>query len=236
MIGGEEDIYTPSGFLNQEAIESGLVSISRSQQPKDSYTAGNKIYAGYILADIYPVEALLVNVGVRYESSKLWVNYAEDGGKLQRRDLNSNDLFPAMNLRYQLDKRNSFRFSFSRTVTRPSFIEMAPFLYQESYGSAQIRGNADLKNGYNYNLDLRYEFFGENGDMCIYGKGDLTDTFSIYEDGIYKTNPQVLRFEKAELVSFENGEITIKINNMYFVDWTDGNYVSSDSFFTYKKD
>ena len=53
--------------------------------------------------------------------------------------------------------------------------------------------------------------------MCIYGKGDLTDTFSIYEDGIYKTNPQVLRFEKAELVSFENGEITIKINNMYFV-------------------
>ncbi len=53
---------------------------------------------------------------------------------------------------------------------------------------------------------------------------------------IYKTNPQVLRFEKAELVSFENGEITIKINNMYFVDWTDGNYVSSDSFFTYKKD
>ena len=152
VIGGEEDIYTPSGFLNQEAIESGLVSISRSQQPKDSYTAGNKIYAGYILADIYPVEALLVNVGVRYESSKQWVNYAEDGGKLQRRDLNSNDLFPAMNLRYQLDKRNSLRFSFSRTVTRPSFIEMAPFLYQESYGSAQIRGNADLKNGYNYNL------------------------------------------------------------------------------------
>ena len=136
VIGGEEDIYTPSGFLNQEAIESGLVSISRSQQPKDSYTAGNKIYAGYILADIYPVEALLVNVGVRYESSKQWVNYAD-----------------------------SFRFSFSRTVPRPSFIEMAPFLYQESYGSAQIRGNADLKNGYNYNLDLRYEFFGENGDM-----------------------------------------------------------------------
>ena len=81
-----------------------------------------------------------------------------------------------------------------------------------------------------------YYTIGENGDMCIYRNGDLTDTFSIYEDGIYKTNPQVLRFEKAELVGFENGEITIKINNMYFVDWTDGNYVSSDSFFTYKKD
>ena len=42
---------------------------------------------------------------------------------------------------------------------------MAPFLYQESYGSTQIRGNEDLQNGYNYNLDIRYERFGENGDM-----------------------------------------------------------------------
>ncbi len=81
-----------------------------------------------------------------------------------------------------------------------------------------------------------YYTIGKDGDMCIYRNGDLTDTFSIYEDGIYKTNPQVLRFEKAEMVSFENGEITIKINNMCFVDWTDGNYVNSDSFFTYKKD
>lgn len=164
-ISSEEDIYTPSDFLNQENIENGEVSITRSQQPKDRYSAGNRIYAGYLLADIYPVEALLVNVGLRYESSKQWVNYAEDGGTLQRRDLNSNDLFPAMNLRYQFNKENSLRFSFSRTVTRPSFIEMAPFLYQESYGSAQIRGNADLQNGYNYNLDLRYELFKENGNM-----------------------------------------------------------------------
>ena len=42
---------------------------------------------------------------------------------------------------------------------------MAPFLYQESYGSAQIRGNEELQNGYNYNFDLRYERFGKDGDM-----------------------------------------------------------------------
>lgn len=78
-ISSEEDIYTPSDFLNQESIENGEVSITRSQQPKDRYSAGNRIYAGYLLADIYPVEALLVNVGLRYESSKQWVNYAEDG-------------------------------------------------------------------------------------------------------------------------------------------------------------
>ena len=107
------------------------------------------------MADIYPLEALLVNVGVRYESSNQWVDYADDGGKRHRRELKTNDLFPAMNLRYQFNKQQNLRFSFSRTVTRPSFIEMAPFLYQESYGSAQIRGNADLKNGYNYNIEAQ---------------------------------------------------------------------------------
>jgi hypothetical protein len=42
---------------------------------------------------------------------------------------------------------------------------MAPFLYHESYGSAQIRGNEELQNGYNYDFDLRYERFGEDGDV-----------------------------------------------------------------------
>ena len=42
---------------------------------------------------------------------------------------------------------------------------MAPFLYQESYGSMQLRGNEALQNGYNYNVDLRYELFNRGGDM-----------------------------------------------------------------------
>lgn len=159
------DIYTPSDYINQDNIDNGLISIDRLKQPKDSYNAGNEIYAGYIQADYYPIEPLLVNVGLRYEMSKQWVNYHTDGGNAQKSELDTNDLFPALNLKYLLDSKNNLRFSFSRTVTRPSFIEMAPFLYQESYGSAQIRGNEDLENGYNYNVDLRYELFHDNGDM-----------------------------------------------------------------------
>ena len=159
------DIYTPSLFLTQQTINDGLVAIDRVQQLRDSYQAGNEIYAGYVQADYYPVPSLLVNVGLRIESSKQWVNYYNDASQAKRSELNKNDLFPALNLKYEMPKENNLRFSFSRTITRPSFIEMAPFLYQESYGSAQIRGNADLQNGYNYNLDLRYEQFWNNGDM-----------------------------------------------------------------------
>lgn len=159
------DIYDTDSFLNMENVENGSITIDRKKQPKDSYTAGNSIYAGYIATEYYPVAPLLVNLGVRYEISKQWVDYYTDGGKAERSELNKNDLFPSLNMKYQMNEKNSLRFAFSRTVTRPSFIEMAPFLYQESYGSAQIHGNADLQNGYNYNIDLRYELFEKNGDM-----------------------------------------------------------------------
>ena len=159
------DIYDTDSFLNMENVENGSITIDRKKQPKDSYTAGNSIYAGYIATEYYPAAPLLVNLGVRYEISKQWVDYYTDGGKAERSELNKNDLFPSLNMKYQMNEKNSLRFAFSRTVTRPSFIEMAPFLYQESYGSTQIRGNADLQNGYNYNIDLRYELFEKNGDM-----------------------------------------------------------------------
>ena len=161
------DIYDTDDFLNQENIANGTIVLERKMQPKDSYRAGNEIYSGYLLTDFYPIPALLVNLGVRYELSKQWVKYATDGGEryAERRDLDKNDLFPAINLKYTVNEENSLRFSASRTITRPSFIEMAPFLYEESYGAAQIRGNEDLQNGYNFNFDLRYELFKKNGDM-----------------------------------------------------------------------
>ena len=194
------DIYDTNGFLNQENIADGNVVVQRVMQPKDSYRAGNEIYSGYLLTDFYPVPSLLVNLGVRYEISRQWVDYATDGGDwyAERRNLDKNDLFPTLNLKYTVNDANSIRFSASRTVTRPSFIEMAPFLYQESYGSAQIRGNNELQNGYNYNFDLRYEHFGKNGDMI-----SLTAYFKYLDSPIERI--QALQ-GGATLHSFQNAD------------------------------
>ena len=194
------DIYDTDGFLNQENIADGNVVVQRVMQPKDTYRAGNEIYSGYLLTDFYPVPSLLVNLGVRYEISRQWVDYATDGGDwyAERRNLDKNDLFPTLNLKYTVNDANSIRFSASRTVTRPSFIEMAPFLYQESYGSAQIRGNNELQNGYNYNFDLRYEHFGKNGDMI-----SLTAYFKYLDSPIERI--QALQ-GGATLHSFQNAD------------------------------
>lgn len=176
------DIYSMGEIINQSVIGDGTISLDRKKQPKDTYDAANKIIAGFVTTDYYPVEALLLNVGVRYEYSRQFVNYFTDQSVASRRDLNKHDIFPALNVRYLFKDRNNFRLSFSRTVTRPSFIEMAPFAYQESYGSAQIRGNENLKNGYNYNIDLRYEIINTNGDML-----SVTGYYKYLESPIERT-------------------------------------------------
>ena len=163
-----DNIYDTDGYLNFEQVQQGNITINRRKVPSNSYRAGNRIAAGFIDADFLLWDKLSLNAGVRFENSHQWVEYYEDGdNRAKTRNLDCNDFFPALNLKYDLNKAHAIRLSASRTITRPQFVEMAPFKYQESYGSANLRGNADLTNGYNYNFDLRYEWFRPNSNDMI---------------------------------------------------------------------
>lgn len=162
------DIYDTDDYLNQENIANGTLPIIRDKQEKYKYFAGNEIWAMFIETEYRLLPSLLLNAGLRYEHSEQWVRYWTDASIEKRSELNKDDLFPALNAKYTLNKEQSLRLAMSRTVTRPSFIEMAPFLYKASYGSAEIRGNENLKNGYNYNVDLRYEFFPEKNKSDMF--------------------------------------------------------------------
>jgi outer membrane receptor protein involved in Fe transport len=152
-------IYDTNGYLNQANIANGTINITRDDQPKNSYYANNNVVAAFAEIECYPIKALLINLGVRYEQSIQTVDYWNDASIAKQSTRSEGDLFPALNLKYTLDDKNTLRLSLSKTVTRPSFIEMAPFLYKEAYGKAEVRGNENLLNGYNYNADLRYELY-----------------------------------------------------------------------------
>lgn len=176
------DVHNPDAYLNFENIQNGLLSVSRSQFKRDQYDASSLIGAVFAETDLSFGEKWFLNAGLRFEASRQSVDYNDDVEDLTR-NLDAFDLFPAVNLKYDLTSRSMFRLSLSRTVTRPSFVEMAPFLYQESFGGAQIRGNENLKNGYNYNVDLKYEFFAEKTtDMFA-----VTGYFKLLEDPIERT-------------------------------------------------
>lgn len=161
------DIYNPD-FINDANLANGSVSIKRVALPRNNYYADNRVAAAFVDFEYRIVKQLILSGGLRYESAKQSVKYWTDAGKEQLAELKSDDIFPALNLKYSINDKQNLLFSSSRTVTRPSFIEMAPFEYKESYGGAAVRGYADLQNGYNYNVDLRYELYPSAGDLISF--------------------------------------------------------------------
>ena len=159
------DIYNTDPYLNNENIADGTIVITKDAQPKSSYYAGQDVGGVYLEADMLPIRNMNVNLGLRYEPSRQWVRYWTDASIEKVSSLKGHDLFPAINIKYGFGTDHFLRLALSRTVTRPLFIEMAPFLYKESYGSAEIRGNESLLNGYNLNADLRYEIYGKNNNL-----------------------------------------------------------------------
>lgn len=166
-----DNIYDTDSYLNEENIRNGAIKINRVSQKRNSYYAGTDIYAGFLDMEYYVTPQLLVAGGLRFEKSKQWVRYWNDQAEEKRAEMNVDDFFPALNIKYTIEDKNTqnYRFSASRTITRPSFLEMAPFSYQESYGSSMVIGNDSIQNGYNYNFDIRYELFTKSGDMYSIG-------------------------------------------------------------------
>ena len=160
-----KDIYSAGDFITQENIANGNITIKLNSLAEGNYYAGSNIIAGFVESDYNITDNFLMSLGLRYEKSNQWVKYWLEGSNPQdykKRSIDKGDIFPGLNLKYNLSDKKSLRLTFSKTVTRPSFVEMAPFRYEESYGSQAIRGNAYLQNGYNYNFDLRYEIFSKN--------------------------------------------------------------------------
>lgn len=164
-----DNIYNTNGYLNQENIANGSLIINKNSQPRNRYFADSDIAAAFVDFEYYPIKEFLIAGGVRFEHASQSVRYWTDAAAAKKEILSADDFFPAINLKYTLNNNQNFRFSASRTITRPSFLEMAPFEYQESYGGITSRGFADIQNGYNINMDVRYEYFSKNGDMYSLG-------------------------------------------------------------------
>jgi outer membrane receptor protein involved in Fe transport len=56
------------------------------------------------------------------------------------------------------------RIAYSRTVNRPEFRELAPFLYYDFVNESIIFGNPNLDIARIHNVDLRYEFYPRPGE------------------------------------------------------------------------
>ncbi len=151
-----ENIKRKNGFV----IEDGT-------QPQDRYEGKNTLTAGYVSGSV-PLGKLDVTVGFRGEYNVQKLDARTAVGTINI----NNPIFsalPSLNVAYNLNDRSLIRMAYGRTVNRPEFRELAPFLYYQYEFEAAIYGNSTLKTATIDNVDLRYEMYPNPGEILSVG-------------------------------------------------------------------
>ena len=187
FIGVSTPGYTPgfpnSGFLisNVDEISTTFVqsNFSASANPRlrlieqlpDLYNADLTYMAGFTSVDFGLNKKFSGSLGLRLERNEINVtwnvkNYQGPGGQARIGQLTREytSLYPSVNVKYELNKKNYLRFASSLTQTLPEFKEFAPFQYEEPTGRI-IQGNPNLERSKVLNLDVKYEWFPKSDEL-----------------------------------------------------------------------
>ncbi len=199
--------------------------ILRERNP-DIYNANLNSYAGFANLD-FGFNKISGNIGVRYETDELGVNWDVSNyvGRVGSLTNNYNNVLPSLNLKLEINEKNFVRFAGSKTITLPEFKELAPFEYVSPIGRV-TKGNPDLKESTNYNIDLKWELFPSSKELIsissfykrIKNPINLSQTrgssgnFS-YDNTGEKAAIVGLEFEtRLNIISKENSDLNINFN------------------------
>jgi len=188
--------------------------------------------AGYVSAELNPIENLKAIAGVRVEKYTQFYTGTNQTATIvfdNEKVLDDFDLFPSLNLVYGLKENQNLRLSASRTIARPSFKELSyaeildPItgrtfiggLFEETTnGGAEVLWDGNLTATRINNFDLRWESFQERAQMfsvsAFYKSFDkpieivqfLSDPGSFQPRNVGRGTVMGLEFELRKSLSF----------------------------------
>ncbi|MDN3491929.1 TonB-dependent receptor [Winogradskyella bathintestinalis] len=194
MASGDVDQLLNSNNIWNPSTDNGTYLISVDLfNPIDAYEGEQHIAASYFSAEFNVTENLKTVLGIRSESFKSYYSGAEDLTTLFNRDLilDEFDVFPSANLIYALNDESNLRSSYSRTTARPSFKEASVSQIYDPITNRLFIGDINIVPTYVNNFDLRYERFGDNGQMFAVS-GFYKDFTDPIEQAFYRSAPSQL--------------------------------------------
>jgi TonB-dependent receptor len=170
----ENEIFLPE---NLGVTKNGLGGFLLAEGSIDNsnYQAISTLSHVYLMNDQRFFKKFRLIYGARFETFKQELNtFGNRNTPLVKIDTTINDFLPSANFIYSLNSKMNFRLSFSQTVNRPEFRELAPFLFYEYTTENTFGGLQDLKRAKIKNYDFRYEFYP--------GKAQLFSVSAFYKD------------------------------------------------------
>lgn len=160
-----DKIFAPEN-MGLMANGQGGFKLEEGTNVDDSYQATSFLNAGYAQLDSKLGDKLRLVGGARVESYNQVFKYVQFGSNLpQNIDTTVVDLLPSVNLIYSPIQKINIRASYSKTVSRPEFRELAPFIFYNFVNDNLTSGDPYLKRAKINNYDLRFEFFPGAGQI-----------------------------------------------------------------------
>jgi len=150
---------------------SGKFLINESSKATDSYKGNQQSLGAYFMADL-PFTLLEQNFriagGIRLENSLQNVSVPKSfdpNGPSTTTQLKNIDYLPSFNFVYIFNEITNLRLSYSQSINRPDFRELASTGFYDFIKYEFVGGNPDLKRALIKNFDVRFEIFPGAGEV-----------------------------------------------------------------------
>lgn len=226
-----------------------------SQKSPNNYTGYFETNAFYAMLDLKLTEKLRLAGGVRFEMTNIGSKVdtagvfldpsltagGADGGKIPLNPINPNSVyktgykpFYSVNATYTLNDNMNFRSAYNTTLARPELREITNVFEFDAFQMGLVVGNPNLKNQFTQNLDFRWEWFPEKGEVLAFSafgkriENQLVKVFSLQTAGLaatypefptiqFQNDPNVGRVWGIELEIVKNlGTLLDPLKNFYF--------------------
>jgi outer membrane receptor for ferrienterochelin and colicins len=132
---------------------SGGVVGGADPEPGAIYTIEERRFEPFVRVTLEPTSNFTADFGVRYQMTD-----REVSSDLGSESYDAGELNPSLHLTYKPTTDDQFRFSVARTVRRPDYDLLAPYLAEEEpTDDDDLRGNPMLDNEKAWGLDVGYE-------------------------------------------------------------------------------
>jgi len=228
---------TPADYEAEQTINSFYAMVELPVTPRFEVTVGARVESTNIETLVVPAAGTGANLqAAQFDPVRNVFNVGPISAKEIGSEINQVDFLPAVSFSYEFVDDMFVRASWSQTVARPTFRELASVLQLGSLGDNAFIGNSELSMSRSTNYDLRYEWFPNPGDVfstSIFYKElkNPIELIGIQANSQRTTFPE--NFPRARLWGFEvEGRKNLGFINEvlgYFTVGANFTYIQSDA-------
>lgn len=173
----ESQIFLPQNLGKMKNGLGGFL-LNDGTTSNSDYSASSEIKHAYIMDDQRFLKKCRLIFGIRMESFNQKLNSPSASVGLPPITIDSTviDFLPSVNFVYALTPKINVRLSYTQTINRPEFRELAPFVFYDYQAQYSISGSVNLRRAKITNYDFRLELFP--------GKAQLFSISAFYKDFI----------------------------------------------------